>query len=544
MRNKWKALLPILFAVAIAVGIILGSQITRYSLEGNQTRGLSSNYFSSYSTTKLQSIIDLIDYEYIDPIDVDSINEKLIPELMNQLDPHSVYIPAKDRMLGSEDLEGSFSGIGVQFNIQSDTVMVISVINGGPSQKQGLQAGDRIVSVDDSVFVGKIINSEKVVRTLRGKKGTKVKLGIKRQTSDKILHYTITRGDVPVKTVDVSYVISPQIGYVKVGSFGAQTHKEFMEAMRGLKEQGASKFIIDLRGNPGGYLQAAIQMVNEFLPKKSLIVYTEGRAFAREDYYANGRGLFEKEDFVVLIDEWSASASEIFAGAMQDNDRALIIGRRSFGKGLVQEEVPLADGSAIRLTIAKYYTPSGRCIQKPYKKGNSEDYQRDIVNRYLHGEFSNKDSIRQIDTVTYRTKSGRVVYGGGGILADIFIPRDTLNQTPYYNKIVNEGYIYEYAFRFTDAHRVQLQKFTDWKSLLAYLENQPLLDNLVTFAEKKGVERNLSQIKKSELLLKRLLYSFVANNVLGDTAYYPILNLNDDVISEAITQLKKGKKFQ
>ncbi len=538
MKNKWKALLPILFAAAIAIGIILGSQITHYVFTKNQKR-ISADYMFPFSTSKLQSIIDLIDYEYIDPIDIDSINEKLIPELMNQLDPHSVYIPAKDRMLGSDDLNGSFSGIGVQFNIQSDTVTVISVINGGPSQRQGLQAGDRIISVDDSVFVGKTINNEKVVRTLRGEKGTKVKLGIKRWTSDKILYYTITRGDVPVKTVDVAYMIAPQIGYVKIGGFGAQTYSEFIAAMKELKKQQATKFIFDLRGNPGGYLQAAIQMVNEFLPKKSLIVYTEGRAFAREDYFADGKGLFQREEFVVLIDEWSASASEIFAGAMQDNDRAIIIGRRSFGKGLVQEEVPLADGSAVRLTVAKYYTPSGRCIQKPYKKGDAEGYQKDIVNRYLHGEFSNKDSIKQIDTVTYKTKSGRVVYGGGGILADIFIPRDTINQTPYYNKLVNEGYIYEFAFRFTDNHRAQLRQFKDWKSLLSYLEQQPLLEDLIAFSEKKGVKKNIQQITKSEPLLKKLLYSFIANNTIGDSAYYPIMNMQDEMLKEAIYQLKK-----
>ncbi len=537
MSNKWKALLPILFTVAVAVGIIIGSQIEYYTNEN--VRIPKPGSFPGFGKEKLQTIIDLIDEEYIDTINIDSLNDEVIPEIIKQLDPHSVYIPAKDMNLGNEDLEGSFSGIGVQFNIQSDTVMVVSVINGGPSKRQGIQAGDRIVSVDDSSFVGKTINQEKVLRTLRGKKGSKVKLGIKRRSSTKILYYTITRGDVPVKTVDVSYLLTPQIGYVKIGSFGAQTHDEFMFAMSKLKSQGAKKFVFDLRGNPGGYLQAAIAMVNEFLPRKSLIVYTAGRTYGREDSYANGKGNFQDDEFVVLIDEWSASASEIFAGAMQDNDRATIIGRRSFGKGLVQKEQELKDGSAIRLTVAKYYTPSGRCIQKPYKRGDAEDYMKDIVTRYKHGEFNTKDSIKQNETEVYKTKKGRKVYGGGGITADIFVGRDTLLQTPYYNKVINEGYIYDFAFKYADENRAKLSQFKDWKALLAYLEKQPLLNDMVVFAEKKGTARNVSQIVKSEPLLENLLYAYIANISIGDDAYYPIQNKDNNMIKEAIKQLNK-----
>jgi len=536
MNKKWKIWLPVFFGMAIAIGIIVGNLIAKKAFTGNG-KGMNSSYFSK--TSKLETILGLIDADYVEDVNVDSLSEDLIPKLLANLDPHSVYIPASDMEMANEDLDGSFSGIGVQFNIQTDTVMVISVIHGGPSDKLGILPGDRIVSVNDSVFVGKKMTNERVMKKLRGKKGSKVKLGIKRRSSAKILTYVVTRGDVPVRSVDSYYMLTPQIGYIKVSNFGAQTYQEFIGAIKKLHKSGAQKFVVDLRGNPGGYMDAATSMVNEFLKKGNLIVYTKGKSYPRKDIYANGNGTCQKADLVVLIDEWSASASEIFAGAMQDNDRAIIIGRRSFGKGLVQQQIPFNDGSAVRLTVARYYTPSGRCIQKPYKKGDMMSYEKDIMNRYIHGEFSNKDSIKISKGLKYKTVGGRLVYGGGGIMADIFIPKDTSCYTPYFNKVVDAGYLYEFAFQYADGHRAKLKQYKNWQSLFSYLEKQPMLVDFAEFAEKKkGVKKNIRQILKSAPLIEQMIYSYVAKDAAGDEAYYPIVNSEDDCLKEAIKQLK------
>jgi carboxyl-terminal processing protease len=536
MNKKWKIWLPVFFGMAIAIGIIVGNLIAKRAFSGNG-KGMNSSYFSK--TSKLETILGLIDADYVEDVNVDSLSEDLIPKLLANLDPHSVYIPASDMEMANEDLDGSFSGIGVQFNIQTDTVMVVSVIHGGPSDKLGILPGDRIVSVNDSAFVGKKITNERVMKKLRGKKGSKVKLGIKRRSSAKILTYVVTRGDVPVKSVDSYYMLAPQIGYIKVSNFGSQTYKEFIEAINKLHKSGAQKYVVDLRGNPGGLMDAATNMVNEFLKKGSLIVYTKGKSYPRKDIYANGNGTCQKADLVVLIDEWSASASEIFAGAMQDNDRAVIIGRRSFGKGLVQQQIPFNDGSAVRLTVARYYTPSGRCIQKPYKKGDVMSYEKDIMNRYIHGEFNNKDSIKISKALKYKTVGGRTVYGGGGIMADIFIPKDTSSYTPYFNKVVDAGYIYEFAFQYADNNRAKLKQYKNWQSLYSYLEKQPMLVDFAEFAEKKkGVKKNIHQILKSASLIEQMIYSYVAKDAAGDEAYYPIVNSEDDCLKEAIKQLK------
>lgn len=541
MNKKWKIWLPVFFGMAIAVGIIIGNLIAKKAFSGSG-KGLNTSYFSK--TSKLETILGLIDADYVEEVNVDSLSDDLIPKLLANLDPHSVYIPAEDMEMANEDLDGSFSGIGVQFNIQTDTIMVISVIHGGPSDKVGIQPGDRIVSVNDSSFVGKRITNERVMKKLRGKKGTKVKLGIKRRNSPKILTYVITRGNVPVKSVDSYYMLAPQVGYIKVSNFGAQTYQEFISAIDRLRHSGAQKFVVDLRGNPGGYMDAATNMVNEFLRKGRLIVYTQGKSYPRKDIFANGNGTCQQSDLVVLIDEWSASASEIFAGAMQDNDRALIVGRRSFGKGLVQQQIPFNDGSAVRLTVARYYTPSGRCIQKPYKKGDMISYEKDIMNRYIHGEFSNKDSIKLSKAQRYKTVSGRTVYGGGGIMADIFIPKDTSGYTPYFNKVLDNGYLYEFAFQYADANRAKLKKYRKWQDLYSYLQKQPMLVDFAEFAErKKGVRKNVHQILRSASLIEQLLYSYVAKDIAGDDAYYPIINSDDACIREAIKQLRHKIKL-
>ncbi|MDD2284878.1 MAG: S41 family peptidase [Paludibacter sp.] len=534
--------LVIIVLVALISGILLGNLISsrHYQHFDNTFSDIFHNI--SRSDNKISELLQLIDEYYVDTVDINNLTEEMAIELIAKLDPHSVYIPAKDLEIVNNELEGSFSGIGVQFNIQNDTIMIISVISGGPSEKAGLLAGDRIVMVDDSVFSGKNITNEKVLRKLRGAVNTKVKLGIKRQGTKELLGYTITRGQIPVSSIDISYMVAPTTGLIKVNKFGETTYSEFLTAIAKLKKEGATSFIIDLRENSGGYLDRAISMINEFLPAKQLIVYTEGKSYPRFDANSDGSGSCINNPVVVLIDEFSASASEIFAGAIQDNDRGTIIGIRSFGKGLVQQQKPLSDGSAIRLTVAKYYTPSGRSIQKPYQNGNNEDYNMDIYNRFLHGEFYTRDSIQQADTVVYKTRSGRTVYGGGGIMPDIFIPRDTTEFTPYLNKVVNYAHLYQFAFAYTDKNRQQLSKYKDWKAMVGYLDSQNLLQEFVAYAEDKGVKAVPKEIKQSENFILTHLKAYISRNILGDPGFFPILFIDDETVNKAIEVLKKKKE--
>jgi len=534
--------LVIIVLVALISGILLGNLISsrHYQHFDNTFSDIFHNI--SKSDNKISELLQLIDEYYVDTVDINNLTEEMAIELIAKLDPHSVYIPAKDLEIVNNELEGSFSGIGVQFNIQNDTIMIVSVISGGPSEKAGLLAGDRIVMVDDSVFSGKNITNEKVLRKLRGAVNTKVKLGIKRQGTKELLGYTITRGQIPVSSIDISYMVAPATGLIKVNKFGETTYSEFLTAIAKLKKEGATSFIIDLRENSGGYLDRAISMINEFLPAKQLIVYTEGKSYPRFDANSDGSGSCINNPVVVLIDEFSASASEIFAGAIQDNDRGTIIGRRSFGKGLVQQQKPLSDGSAIRLTVAKYYTPSGRSIQKPYQNGNNEDYNMDIYNRFLHGEFYTRDSIQQADTVVYKTRSGRTVYGGGGIMPDIFIPRDTTDFTPYLNKVVNYAHLYQFAFAYTDKNRQQLSKYKDWKAMVGYLDSQNLLQEFVAYAEDKGVKAVPKEIKQSENFILTHLKAYISRNILGDPGFFPILFIDDETVNKAIEVLKKKKE--
>ena len=387
---------------------------------------------------------------------------------------------------------------------------------------------------------------DKVMKKLRGLKDSKVDLGIKRSSAKKLLTFTITRGDIPVNSVDVSFKINDKTGYLKISKFGRNTYNEFMNALAKLRKEGADRYIIDLRGNTGGYMDAAIKMVNEFLPKDQLIVYTEGKAFPRSEgneAYSDGTGAFQNNQMVVLMDEWSASASEIFAGAIQDNDRGMIIGRRSFGKGLVQQQIPFSDGSAIRLTIARYYTPSGRSIQKEYKMGDIEDYNQDLMNRFLHGEFDTKDSIKLNDSLSYETRNGRIVYGGGGIMPDIFVPRDTIGITSYLNNVVNNGIIYQFALEYTNNHRQELSQFKDYGSLLKYLKRKSLLDEFVTYAASKGVKPRPVYINISRKIINNQLHAYIARNLLGDEAFYPILMLEDKTFLKAVDILDENKGF-
>ena len=466
----------------------------------------------------------------------------VLSELVQKLDPHSSYIPKKDLEMVNSELSSSFSGIGVQFNIQNDTVHIVSVIRGGPSESIGVLAGDKLVEVDDSVFVGKKINNERVMHTLRGPKGTQVTIGVKRFGSDEILRYTITRGDIPVVSVDASFIIDcakDKIGFIRVNKFGESTYSEFIQALARLRSQGATRYIIDLRENSGGYMDQAIRMANEFLERGDMIVYAEGRAYRRMDYQADGSGRFKDVPLVVLIDNFSASASEIFAGAMQDNDRGTVIGRRSFGKGLVQQQIAFPDSSALRLTVARYYTPAGRCIQKPYKMGGDDEYALDLINRFENGEFFSADSIHLIDSTRYYTKKGRVVYGGGGIMPDIFVGRDTSLYTPYFTKVSNHAYTYQFAYQYTDKHRKTLEKYSDWKALEAYLNNQNWLNEFVSFCTEKGIEADAAQIAKSKPLIKRIVQAYIVRNILNDEGFFPLYERDDDITKRAVEEICK-----
>ena len=536
MKNR----LPIIASLAMALGIMLGVMLPRENKASN-SQGVAESGVPTVSVparsnnfNKLNYVLYLLKSMYVDSIKTDELTEKIIPRVLEELDPHSTYVPKDEVEMTNSDLEGSFSGIGVQFNIQNDTVMVVDVIVGGPSEKVGIMPGDRIIEVNDSSFVGKDLNNNKVLKTLRGEKDTKVKVGIKRNSSKETLYFTITRGDIPVNSVDIAYPITPKIGYIKVSRFGANTYNEFVTELTKLKKQGCEEFMIDLRYNSGGYLHAAIKMINEFLEKDQLIVYTEGRSYPREDALANGKGMFKNNRICVLINEWSASASEIFAGAIQDQDRGTIIGRRSFGKGLVQQQVPIFDGSEVRITIAHYYTPSGRSIQKPYEGGNLEEYEKDILNRYEHGEFFSSDSIVAGDSIKYYTRKGRVVYGGGGIMPDYFVPQDTTGHTAYYTEVQNKGYTYSFAFQYSDKNRSTLKAFKDYNELCAYLDKENINLQFYKFAESKGVSPEAKGQAEAADVINNILKAYICRNILGESAFYPILNSKDETIIKAL----------
>lgn len=541
MKNN--NLTPIWLSIATCIGLLVGYFLSTNAMIYNNSIVVPGDKENTYS--KLNDVLHLIEETYVDTINRSKLVEDILPAVLTHLDPHSVYIPKDEVQSMNEDLEGSFSGIGVQFNIQNDTVMIVDVIAGGPSEKLGILPGDRIVMVNDTNFTGKSITNTQVVKKLRGVKGTTVKVGIKRNGSNQIWDYNITRDDIPVNSVDIAYPIEPGIGYIKVSQFGANTYSEFLTNLLMLqKKHGCQKFIIDLRNNSGGYLHAAINMVNQFLSSDQLIVYTEGKAYARENIHADGRGYFKNNDVCVLINEWSASASEIFAGAIQDHDRGWIIGRRSFGKGLVQQQIDLKDGSQVRLTIARYYIPSGRCIQKPYKQGENDQYESDLTQRYEHGEFFDQDSIVQNDSLLYYTRLGRKVYGGGGVMPDYFVGQDTTQYTPYYRQAFNSMALYNFCFNYTDKNRETLKQYKTWQELTAYLETTSYLEEFIQFAEEKGIKRNTNEIKQSEELIVNQLQAYICRNILGDNGFYPVLNLNDKTVLKAIDVLVEGKRPQ
>ncbi|MDE5650326.1 MAG: S41 family peptidase, partial [Duncaniella sp.] len=505
MNNRLKntsVWVPLALAAALVGGMWIGKSFLNNSGKWD-------------SKAKLETIMRIIENNYVDDIDSDSLLEASFPGLLSRLDPHSVYIPARDLRGVNEELEGSFSGIGISFNLLNDTINVLEVISGGPSEKVGLLPGDRIVTINDSVVAGMGWSDVKVRSSLRGEKGTVVKLGIKRPTSRKLLDFEVTRGDIPVTSIDAAYIIRPGVGYVKINKFGASTYSEFLNSMVSLIADGAEKFIIDLRGNGGGFMEPAVLMANEFLPGGSPIVSMKGKTTRdTSPTLSDGSGTFRDLELVVLLDEISASASEIFAGAIQDNDRGLVIGRRSFGKGLVQNQMELPDSSAIRLTIARYYTPSGRCIQKTYAPGT--DYDRDIINRYEHGEFYNVDSIKLNKDLAFTTLHGRTVYGGGGIMPDLFVPNDTTGVTSYYLNVLNAGLIQKYTFDYTDRNRQRLSAGKTTDELLSMLpDDDTLLQDFVSYSQKAGIAPRWYYINISRDLIVNSLKAMIARNVLG-----------------------------
>lgn len=527
---------PVVIAVSIVLGILIGTFYAKH-FAGNRLGIING------STNKLNALLRIVSDQYVDTVNMADLVEEAMPQILAELDPHSTYIPAQKLEEVNAELEGSFSGIGIQFTIQNDTIHVNAVIQGGPSEKVGLMAGDRIVTVDDSLFVGKKLTNERAMRSLKGPKGSMVKLGVKRTGEKDLLSFNITRGDIPQNTVDAAYMLNDRIGYIKVSKFGRTSHVELLNALAQLNHKQCKGLIVDLRGNTGGYMEAAIRMVNEFLPEGKLIVYTQGRKYPRAEEFANGTGSCQQMPLVVLIDEGSASASEIFTGAIQDNDRGTIIGRRSFGKGLVQQPIDFSDGSAIRLTIARYYTPSGRCIQRPYENGKDRNYELDLYNRYEHGEFFSRDSIKQNEKERFSTSLGRTVYGGGGIMPDIFVPQDTIGVTSYLTTVLARGLTIQYTFEYTDKNRQKLNEFETEEKLLGYLKRQGLVDQFVRFAEKKGVKRRNILIQKSHKLLEKNIYGNIIYNMLGLEAFLKYFNQSDETVKKGIEILEKGEAF-
>ena len=524
---------PFWMAICVVIGILIGSFYANH-FSGNRLNIINS------SGNKLNNLLHIIDDQYVDTVNINDLVEKAMPQILAELDPHSVYITARDGEIANDDLRGSFSGIGIEFTIRQDTIRVQNVIGNGPSERAGVLAGDKIVEVDDSVFVGKKVTNAEAMHRLKGQKDKKVKLGIIRYGENKIRHITVTRGEIPTKSVTASYMLNDETGYIKIKNFGENTYPELLIALAKLSQRGFSSLAIDLRGNTGGYLESAVQIANEFLAKGQLIVYTEGRRYPRQEYRADGRGSYQQIPLVVLVDESSASAAEILAGAIQDNDRGTIIGRRSFGKGLVQKPMEFSDHSMIRLTIARYYTPSGRCIQKPYADG--EDYEGDWLKRYKHGEFFSQDSIKHTGPA-YHTNNGRTVYGGGGITPDIFIPEDTVDMTSYYKEATMSGLILQFAYTYTDENRAKLSTMEDVWELERYLKSQNTLEKFVVYADKNGLKRRNLMIQKSRKLLERFVNSRIIYNILNEQAWTEYLNQDDPAIIETLKVFKSGDAF-
>lgn len=533
--NKSNRFMPLLMALCVVVGILIGTFYANH-FSGNRLNIINSG------SNRLSNLLHIVDDQYVDKVNIDSLVDMAIPQILADLDPHSVYIPAKDAQAVTDDLKGSFSGVGIEFTIRKDTIHVQNVVKNGPAQRAGILAGDKIVSVDGKPFIGKVVTQDEAMRRLKGPKDTKVKIGVVRYGQKAVKYFTVTRGDIPQRSITATYMLDKSTGYIKIKNFGETTYPELLIALAQLSQERFSNLVIDLRDNGGGYMNSAVQMANEFLPKNKLIVYMQGRKSPRQDFRSDGHGSYQKIPLIVLINEASASASEIFAGAMQDNDRATIIGRRSFGKGLVQQQIGFPDGSMIRLTIARYYTPSGRCIQKPFKPGDNQDYDNDLLTRYQHGEFFSQDSIKHTGPA-YHTSIGRIIYGGGGITPDIFVAEDTLSMTSYYKQAAMSGLILQYAFNYTDNNRQKLNTYSSMMEMSKYLVSQNTVEQFAAFADKNGLKRRNLMIRKSHKLLERFINSRIIYNMLDEQAWTEYINQDDPTIATALRVFEKNEAF-
>ena len=536
-NSRNKVLIPLLLAIALAVGLIVGQSMGRSTAE-SQFRRVISHLRPPYD--KLNRTMALIQNEYIDSLNMDSITEQVLPLLVQQLDPHSIYIPAKDMQAVNEPLESEFDGIGVVFNMATDTVIVLNVVPSGPSQKAGVQNGDRILRIDNRAVAGQRVPQDSIVKMLRGPRGSQVQLTLERLTIKDTINLTVTRDAIPLKSVDAAFMLSDNIGFIRLSAFAKNSYAEVVRSLLMLRSEGMTKLIFDLRGNTGGFLDQAILIANEFLPEKRMIVYTEDRHKERVEQFSSGTGTATDIALAVLIDEESASSSEILAGALQDNDRGVIIGRRSFGKGLVQQQIPFDDGSALRLTTARYFTPTGRSIQKPYTTGDAKGYEREIYERYAHNEMFSADSIRFDDSLRYITPAGRTVYGGGGIMPDRFIPMDTTDMTRYYIEVVGRNILYRYTIEYGDRHREALNKVQTTADLRALLDaDRTLLNDFVAYAARRGVRPAWSDIRRSRKLLEAQIRAFIGRNTaLEDAGYYSEIHAVDTVVAAAIEELE------
>lgn len=536
-NSRHTILFPLLLAVGVIGALLLGQYLGRAKVE-QQFRGVLGRLTAPEG--KLSYTLSLIEQEYIDSLSVDSLTELVLPKLIEELDPHSVYIPASQMQAVNEPLEGEFDGIGVVFNMATDTVVVLNVVPSGPSRKAGVQAGDRIIRIDDSLVAGQKIPQDQIVKRLRGRRGTEVRLSLERQGIDHPVEVTVVRDAIPVKSIEAAFMLAPQIGYIKLSQFARISYVELMAALEQLRKEGMQGLVFDLRGNAGGYLDQAILIANEFLPAKSLIVYTEDRQGRQLREYSDGRGRSTDLKLAILIDEGSASSSEILAGAVQDNDRGTILGRRSFGKGLVQRQIPYSDGSALRLTTARYYTPTGRSIQKPYKRGEAESYQMELWERYAHYEHMSADSIRFADSLKFTTPKGRIVYGGGGIMPDRFIPADTTDVTPWFIQVTGRNILYRYTMEYADRHRAALNGIETLEQLQRLLDSdRDLVEDFLRYAQRKGVSPNGREIARSRHLVEAQLRAYIGRNtLLEDNAFYRNIYPIDNVLVEAVELLE------
>ncbi len=526
--------LPIFIAIAIAVGMIMGAKFFG-------TKGVIT------STQKMQQILTYIDQYYVDTVDIDKLTDEAIVEMLEKLDPHSYYIPKKELELATSELRGDFEGVGIEFSVLKDTITVMATIVGGPSEEVGIRSGDKIITVAGDTVAGVKITNRKVIDYLRGKKGSKVKVGIRRKGNAGLLYYTITRDKIPTYTVDVSYMIDNNTGYINITRFGAKTHSEFVKALSSLQEEGMKQLVIDLRNNGGGYMDQAIKIVDELVSKNKKVVFTKGKnPYFSSSYKTERKGMFEDGPVIVLINENSASASEIVSGALQDHDRAVVVGRRSFGKGLVQRPIPLKDGSQVRLTIARYYIPSGRCIQKSYE-GGVDEYHKDFLNRYKHGELYHKDSIQLDESKKFKTAGGRTVYGGGGILADYFVPRDTSFYSLYFGKLRSKNVFREFALDYVTSNKEKLEAMGLEKFKSDFTVSSEITNALVKLGEKEGVEFDEKGYETSSSYIKVYMKALIGRGVWKSKAFYPIFHQEDEVMKEAMKHfddakfLEKGK---